>query len=281
MCSEIADLIQKYALLNAVRHRGQAKVQPVVGRVLAERQELRSHVEEITEKVRKIVEKINLISSPKQREILEKSWPELLEERKMEQVDKGLPPLPNVEKFHHVVTRFSPNPDCVLHLGSARAVILSHDYAEKYDGSFLLRFEDTDPKGKPPMLEFYSAIREDLSWLRCNPDGEFIQSNRLPIYYDFARKLLSLGHAYVCECVPEDFRARINGKEPCPCREGSIELNLERWEKMLDKSYAAGEAVIRTKTDLNHPNPAVRDWPAYARRNRGLDYSPVHYCPVM
>lgn len=262
MCSEIADLIKKYALLNAVRHRGQAQVQPVVGRVLSEHEELRSRVNKITEQVREIVDEVNLLSSSRQREILEESWPELLEKSRVEQEDKGLPPLPNVEKYNRVVTRFSPNPDCVLHLGSARAVILSHDYAEKYAGSFLLRFEDTDPKGKSPMLEFYSAIREDLSWLGCNPDEEFIQSSRLPIYYDFARKLLSLGHAYVCECLPRVFRARITGKEPCPCRGGSIELNLERWEKMLDKGYVEGEAVVRIKTDLNHPNPAVRDWPA-------------------
>jgi len=37
---------------------------------------------------------------------------------------------------------------------------------------------------------------------------------------------------------------------------------LDRWKKMLDETYARGEAVVRIKTDLHHPNPAVREWPA-------------------
>ncbi len=262
MRSEIHDLIRKFALQNAIRHKGKAKVQPVIGKVLANRQELRERLDELSEEIREIVETVNSMSISEQRKVLKKSWPELLEERKVKEADRVLPPLPNVENYDQVVTRFSPNPDCVLHLGSARAVILSHDYAEKYGGRFLLRFEDTDPKGKSPGLEFYEAIRKDLSWLRCEPDEEFIQSDRLPIYYDLARKILGLGYAYVCTCPRKDFRAKISEMEPCPCRSGSPELNLDRWDRMLEKYYAEGDAVVRVKTDLNHPNPAVRDWPA-------------------
>ncbi len=262
MSSEITDLIRKYVLINAIRHKGRAEVGSVLGRVLADRSELRSHADEVGIQVRRIVDEINSMSLSVQREIVAKYWPDLLEERRVEREEKGLLPLPRAERYDQVVTRFSPNPDCVLHLGSARAVILSHDYAEKYSGKFLLRFEDTDPKGKPPLPEFYVAIREDLSWLGCDPDEEFIQSDRLPIYYDLARKVLTLGYAYVCECLPEDFRARMSAKEPCPCRSRSPEQNVERWDRMLGKQYAEGEAVVRIKTDFNHPNPAVRDWPA-------------------
>ena len=262
MSGAIADLIRKYVLMNAIRHKGQAEVGSVLGRVLADRSELRSHAEEVKRQVQKIVDEINSMSLSAQKETAMKYYPDILEEQRVERGEKGLLPLPNAEKYDHIVTRFSPNPDCVLHLGSARAVILSHDYAEKYAGKFLLRFEDTDPKGKPPRLEFYAAIREDLSWLGCDPDEEFIQSGRLPIYYDLARKVLALGCAYVCECRPEDFRARISAREPCPCRARSPEQNVDKWERMLGRQYAEGEAVVRIKTDLNHPNPAVRDWPA-------------------
>jgi glutamyl-tRNA synthetase len=41
-----------------------------------------------------------------------------------------------------------------------------------------------------------------------------------------------------------------------------VEEQLERWKNMLTGGYAEGGAVVRVKTDLNHPNPAVRDWPA-------------------
>ncbi len=84
---------------------------------------------------------------------------------------KSLPPLQNAEKYKQIVTRFAPNPDFALHLGSIRAVILSHDYARKYGGRFLLRFEDTDPRLKKSSLEYYDAIREDLRWLQCPWEG--------------------------------------------------------------------------------------------------------------
>jgi glutamyl-tRNA synthetase len=149
-----------------------------------------------------------------------------------------------------------------LHLGSARAIVLSHEYAVMYKGKFILRFEDTDPKLKRPVLEFYDSIREDLAWLGCKPDEEHIQSDRIPTYYECAEKLLNDGNAYVCTCMPEEFRKRILAHEPCKCRDCPKEEHLGRWRRMLDGGYKEGEAVVRVKTDLKHPNPAVRDWPA-------------------
>lgn len=77
-----------------------------------------------------------------------------------------------------------------------------------YNGIFYIRFEDTDPKHKRPNLKFYDSIREDLKWLGCEPDKEFIQSDRLPVYYEHAEWLLKDGNAYVCTCKPEDFRKK-------------------------------------------------------------------------
>jgi glutamyl-tRNA synthetase len=131
-----------------------------------------------------------------------------------------------------------------------------------YKGKFILRFEDTDPKVKRPVLEFYDRIRDDLAWLGCKADEEYIQSDRLPIYYKYAEQLLRDGNAYVCTCQPEQFRKKSLAKDPCDCRKQSAEDNLERWRRMLDGGYREGEAVVRVKTDIAHPNPAVRDWPA-------------------
>ncbi|OLE75573.1 glutamate--tRNA ligase [archaeon 13_1_20CM_2_54_9] len=174
-----------------------------------------------------------------------------------------LPPLKNKDFSGEVVTRFAPNPDFVLHLGSIRAAILSHDYARKYDGRFLLRFEDTDPRLKKSALEYYDAIRDDLKWLECPWDQEWIQSDRLSLYYEHAVKLLDQGSAYVCTCEREAFSARISRGEPCPCRLKDPTTNLDDWRKMLHGGYSEGEAVVRIKTDITHPNPAVRDWPAF------------------
>jgi glutamyl-tRNA synthetase len=131
-----------------------------------------------------------------------------------------------------------------------------------YKGKFILRFEDTDPKLKRPVLAFYERIREDLVWLGCKPDEEYIQSDRIEIYYVHAEKLLREGNAYICTCQPETFRKQILAGKPCSCRNLPPEEQLERWQKMLNGKYKEGEAVYRVKTDLDHPNPAVRDWPA-------------------
>ena len=105
-------------------------------------------------------------------------------------------------------------------------------------------------------------IRNDLAWLGCKVDEEYIQSDRIPIYYEYAQKLIADGNAYICTCVADEFRKKSLKSEPCPCRDLSPSEQLERWKLMLNGGYKEGEAVLRVKTDLNHPNPAVRDWPA-------------------
>ena len=258
--SELREFIRKAALLNAVGHDGKAQAGALVGKILGEKAELRSRVKELSGVINVVVNEVNSLSLVEQKAIVEVNWPET--QKKHEAEEKKLPPLPNADKYKQIVTRFSPNPDCVLHLGSARAILLSHEYARIYNGKFILRFEDTDPKIKRPSLKFYDSIRQDLKWLGCTVDEEYIQSDRLPIYYEYTEKLIGDGNAYVCECVPEVFRKMIIEKQACPCRDLPASENLERWHRMLDGGYTEGQAVVRVKTDLENPNPAVRDWPA-------------------
>jgi len=259
--TELKEFIRKMALLNAVKHEGKAQTGPVVGKTLGEKPEYRTRVKEVSDLVNEVIREVNGLSLHEQLHIIEEKWPEALVKEKVQE-ERHLPPLPNAANYQRIVTRYSPNPDCVLHLGSARAIVLCHEYARMYDGKFILRFEDTDPKLKRPVLEFYDRIREDLAWLGCKPDGEYIQSDRIPIYYEYAEKLLNDGNAYVCTCMPEEFRKRILAHKPCECRDCPKEEHLARWRRMLEGGYRQGEAVVRVKTDLNHPNPAVRDWPA-------------------
>jgi glutamyl-tRNA synthetase len=258
--NELREFIRKAALLNAVGHDGKAQAGAMVGKVLGEKRELRSRVKELSGVINLVVNEVNSLSLSEQKAIVEANWPET--QKKHEAEEKRLSPLPNADKYKQIVTRFSPNPDCVLHLGSARAILLSHEYARIYDGKFILRFEDTDPKIKRPSLKFYESIRADLKWLGCKVDEEYIQSDRLPIYYEYTEKLIAGGNAYVCECVPEEFRKITIAKQACPCRELPVAENLERWHRMLNGGYTEGQAVVRVKTDLDNPNPAVRDWPA-------------------
>jgi len=261
MDDKLRETIRKITLLNAVRHDGKAQAGPVIGKILGEKPEFRTRVKELSVIANDVIQEINSLSLSEQHQIIEEKWPEALVKEKVEE-KKRLPPLPNVDKYSQVVTRFSPNPDCVLHLGSARAIILCHEYAHLYKGKFILRFEDTDPKLKRPVLEFYDRIREDLTWLECESDEEYIQSDRIPIYYKYAERLLKDGNAYICTCQPEQFRKKTLASTPCECRNLPIKEQLAKWKRMLEGEYREGEAVYRVKTDLNHPNPAVRDWPA-------------------
>ena len=177
--NELRELIRKAALLNAVSHDGKAQPGALVGKILGEKAELRSHVKELSSVINDVVLEVNNLLPAEQKAIVEKNWPETQKKEKPE--EKRLPPLPNADKYSQIVTRFSPNPDCVLHLGSARAILLSHEYARMYKGKFILRFEDTDPKVKKPSLKFYGAIREDLKWLGCKVDEEFIKSVEVKI----------------------------------------------------------------------------------------------------
>ena len=258
----VEELILKYALINAYTHRGKANAKAVMGKVLGENPELRPKAKEVIPLVNEIVERVNGMSIEEQETKLREIYPEFFEEKKAKKEEKkGLPPLPKAEKGK-VVTRFAPNPDGAFHLGNARAAILSHEYARLYGGKFILRFDDTDPKVKRPEPKFYDWILEDLEWLGFKIDEIHIASDRLEIYYDYAERLIEGGKAYVCTCPPEKFRELRDKGIACPHREEPVEVQLERWRKMLNGEYKEGEAVVRIKTDLKHPNPAVRDWPA-------------------
>lgn len=259
--AELRELIQKFVLLNAVRHEGKAQAGPVLGKLLAEKPDLRPSVKEVTPVIAEVLTEINALPQAEQKRILEVSWPELLvEEEKVEA--KGLPPLPNASRYKVIHTRFCPNPDGALHVGGARAAILCDEYATMYKGRVTLRFDDTDPRNKSPIPEAYDWIREDLRWLGVKWSDEFYQSDRLETYYSYAQKLIDMRGAYVCTCKPEAFRELVRQSSPCPCRELPPSIQLSRWGMMLNGKFGEGEAVVRVKTDLNHPNPAVRDWPA-------------------
>ncbi len=257
----LKEFIRKNAFLNAVRHDGKAQTGAVLGKVLGERADLRTRVKELSTLISEIIRQVNSLTTNDQIKTVEKEWPETLTKHKPEE-EKQLPPLPNVEKYKRIVTRFSPNPDSVLHLGSARAIVLCHDYAKMYQGTFILRFEDTDPRTKRPVLEFFDRIREDLAWLGCPPDTEYTQSDRMPIYYEHSESMIKGGIAYVCTHQPDEFRKLTLMSKACSCRGLPASEHLDRWCHMLEGDYKEGEAVVRVKTDLAHPNPAVRDWPA-------------------
>ncbi len=257
---KVEELAYKYALINAVKHGGKAQLKPVVAKVIAEIPEIRRNIRGFIGRIREIIGEVNKLSLEDQERIIRENWPELLEEKPRKE-EKKLAPLPNAIPGK-VVTRFAPNPDYTIHLGNARPALLSYWYARMYNGKMILRFEDTDPRTKAPFPEAYERIKGDLQWLGISWDEEYIQSMRLPIFYDILRKLVEKGGAYVDKCPPKVFKKYRDAGKPCPHRESPVEDNLEELDKILEGYYGEGEAVIRVKTDLSHPDPSIRDWVA-------------------
>jgi glutamyl-tRNA synthetase len=268
---EIKKLALKHALLNAIKFNGKAKPDAVISKILSERPEFRQQIRALIDLVKQTVDKVNSMTINEQKDMLMQIWPEALYETKEEKGEKKLPPLPNAQKYKLIVTRFAPNPDGPLHLGSARPIILSYEYAKMYKGKFILRFEDTDPKQKRPILfidkstekKEYDYIRRDVEWLGAKWDEEYIQSDRMDIYLRLAKELIEHNGAYVCTCEQETFKKFRDSSKPCPHRNHDIQTNLELWEKMVEGHFTEGSAVLRIKTDLSHPDPSIRDWVAF------------------
>ncbi len=259
---EVYELALKHAVYNAYKHGGKAEFKVVVSKIAAENPDLRKRMREVIPIIRKAVEDANKMSLEEQEKFLRENYPELLEEKK-EEKKEGLPPLPDVERFKVVKTRFAPNPDFVIHLGNARPAILSHEYARMYNGKMVLRFEDTDPRTKTPVLEAYRRIREDLAWLGVKWDEEYIQSLRMSIFYEVARKLIERGGAYVDDMSKEEFSKLLAEGKPHPNRDKPPEHNLELFDKMLRGYYGEGEAVLRVKTDIHARDKSIIDWVAF------------------
>jgi glutamyl-tRNA synthetase len=250
-------IIRKYALQNAVFFDGEANVKAVVGKVLAEDKSLRSKGQEVTALAQKIVEEVNNLTLEDQTAELEQIDPELMERKKFER-DMSLPDLPNVKD--KVVMRLAPYPSGPLHIGNARMVLLNDEYVRMHDGKLLLVYDDTiGSEEKLPTAEAYDYIKEGLDWLGVKCHETFYKSDRMDLFYEWGERLLTEGHAYVCECSSEVLRTFRGGEKECAHRGASVEENLENWKKMLEGKYGEGEAIVRIKTDMQHPNPAFRD----------------------
>lgn len=252
--NNLEDILYKHALLNAAKHNGSANPGAVIGSIMSNEPELRSKAKEIAPIVNKLTKQINDMSEDEFNNELEKY--EVVVEEKKQKKEVGLQELPGTHE--NVVMRFAPNPSGPLHIGHARSAVPNAEYVKRHDGKLILRIEDTDPKRV--FEPAYEMIPEDLEWLGINPDEIVYQSDRFDIYYDYARQLIEKGAAYMCTCDGATFKELKDNCQPCPCRDNTVEENLELWDKFEDMDV--GEAVLRIKTDINHKNPAIRDWVA-------------------
>jgi glutamyl-tRNA synthetase len=256
---DIKKIALKFVLYNALKY-GKPERKAVIGKILGENPELKPRIGEILSVVDELIDEISSIKREEIEERLINLAPELMEEKK-EKRERGLPPLPMADKG--VVMRFAPNPNGPATLGSARGIVINHEYVSLYDGTFILRFDDTDPKNKRPMLEAYEQYLKDCEWLSAKPDRVLYASKRMGIYYEHVEKLMKMGKAYACFCSREKFKKFKDAGRPCSHRNCATEDTLTIWENMLSGEYDEGEVVIRVKTDMAHKDPALRDWVAF------------------
>ena len=164
--------------------------------------------------------------------------------------------------YDTVHTRFPPEPNGYLHIGHAKSILLNYGLAQKYNGKFNMRFDDTNPTKEK--IEFVESIKKDIEWLGADwEDRLFFASDYFGAMYEGAVKLIKKGKAYVSDLSAEqirEYRGTLTepGKED-PGSLRSIEENLQLFEDMKNDKFADGEKVLRARIDMASPNMNMRD----------------------
>ena len=165
-------------------------------------------------------------------------------------------------KVKTVCTRFPPEPNGYLHIGHAKSILLNYGLSQEYNGTFNLRFDDTNP-GKEK-TEFVDSIIEDIRWLGADwKDHLYFASDYFEQMYECAVLLIKKGKAFVCDLTADEIRSyRGTLKVPgtnSPYRDRSIEENLELFEQMKNGAFPDGSKVLRARIDMASPNMNMRD----------------------
>ena len=182
-------------------------------------------------------------------------------------IDEDLRQDPTI-KVH---TRFPPEPNGYLHIGSAKAIFINTDTARKYGGLFNLRYDDTNPTKENE--DFVRSIREDLEWLGATPTGGvFYGSDYFEKCYEFAVQLIKQGDAYVCDLSRDDLAEykgtdRAEASRESPYRNRSVEENLDLFERMKNGEFPDGAKTLRAKIDPSSSNTYLRDPVIYRIRH--------------
>ena len=160
-----------------------------------------------------------------------------------------------------VHTRFPPEPNGYLHIGHAKAICIDFGTAEKFGGICNLRMDDTNPTKED--TEYVDAIQEDIKWLGFTWDDRFYYaSDYFPKMYEFAKKLIQEGLAYVCQLTPDEMRENrgdLTHPAVSPYRDRPVEESLDLFERMKNGEFEDGKMTLRAKIDLTSGNFNMRD----------------------
>jgi len=266
---EIREILLLTGLKNAVEFGGKPNKKAIMGKLMGQREDLRSKSKVVIPILDEIIEEISTLDLAEQERRLLELDPSALEKTEKVKEEKELPDLPNLDKHDKLIMRLAPYPSGALHIGNARGFVLNNEYANKHGGEVYLIYDDTigspkslrnTPRAKYVLPEAYELINEGLRWLGVKYTKVFYKSDRLEHYYEYCEKLIKENIAYVCFCSAGDFKNNYKDqKKPCPHRDQSIKKNLREWKSMLDGKYKETTAVVRLKTGMEQRDPAVRD----------------------
>lgn len=168
-----------------------------------------------------------------------------------------------------VQTRFPPEPNGFLHVGHAKAIVVDFGTAKDFDGTCMLRLDDTNPETEEEA--FVSSIVEDIEWLGYEPTQIRHASDYFDTLHDWAVQLIEKGLAYVDDQDGETISAtRGSFGTPgtdSPFRNRSVEENLDLFARMRAGEFPDGSRVLRAKIDMAHENMQLRDPVMYRIRN--------------
>ena len=247
--------------MNAIKYKGKAEIKSTLGAVIqSDPQFFKSKIAEIRPIIDSTVKQVNDMTLEEQKERLFEIDPDSLQEPQKKKKEIKIE-LPNLDRFKEVTLRLAPYPSGPLHIGNTRMVVLNDYLAKKYKGKLYLVFDDTiGSKTKIIDPDAYDSIPEGLDYLDVKVHKTYYKSDRLDLFYDYALQIITKGSAYVCTCDGVTWRTTFKeDKTACPCRSRTIEDNLDHWEKMLDGTYPELGAVVRLKTEMDAPDPAIRD----------------------
>ena len=253
---DLSKEILAYALQNAIEH-DKADASRVLTKLFQHDLD-RKEIPIVMKEINKIVEEVNSIKEKDRLKLFEKVKDIVIKHDRTETYD--LDELPVSEIAGKMILRLAPFPSGAMHIGNTKTYLLNALYAEKYNADLLLVMDDTiGSVEKPIVKEAYDLISEAFKWLGVKYKKTYYKSDRLEIYYEYADKLIEMNKAYVCYCKTEELRKnRADGKE-CSCRQFPMGIQKSKWKHMFKPEVSEGEAALRIKTDMQHPNPAFRD----------------------
>lgn len=248
------DKILEHALVNAIAHEGKAQPGAVLPKLFQDGLK-KQDIKNVMPIIQKIVAKVNSMSLSTQEQELKKIAPAFFEKKPAEEKHE-LPELPNA-KEGKVVTAFPPEPSGYPHIGHAKGALVNYEYAKRYKGKFILRFEDTNPE--LAKKEYYDAQIDGYKWLGITWDELIYISDTITQMYKKAEELIKKNYLYACNCPADKIKKnRMEGKE-CECRKRKNSESLRIFKDMLKGKYAKGEMIIRMKGNMKDDNTTMRD----------------------